>query len=302
MTTSLLILAVAGSAGVALQRAGYGDRARKALWRFFFWGIAPILVFSTFVHLHISHALEHALLAAIIATWTIGLVGVVYAKLVASEREERGALILAIGWGNTGFLGYSFAQLLFGTRGLALAVVYDRLAWLVPASGVSVAVARRFGGLTAAPRSRRARLAVAANPPLFAMLAALIVRSITGPFTTLSPLVSTITPLVAPIGFTLIGLSVPLERVSFSAADLRRAGGALLIRFVGAPVALLAAGGLLGADVPRVFFLLSAMPPAFNVLVLARVYQVRPKLAGLLVVGSTCLVLPLTVIGFTALR
>ncbi|HEY6053762.1 MAG TPA: hypothetical protein VIU86_07500, partial [Gaiellaceae bacterium] len=52
-------------------------------------------------------------------------------------------------------------------------------------------------------------------------------------------------------------------------------------------LALLGTGALLGASVPRVFFLLAAMPPAFNVLVLARVYDVRPALTRLLVVGAT---------------
>ena len=52
-------------------------------------------------------------------------------------------------------------------------------------------------------------------------------------------------------------------------------------------LALLATGALLGARVPHVFLLLAAMPPAFNILVLARVYDVRPALMRLLVVGAT---------------
>ncbi len=68
---------------------------------------------------------------------------------------------------------------------------------------------------------------------------------------------------------------------------MRRALGALAIRFAGGPLALLATGSLLGAQVPHVWFMLAAMPPAFNILVVARVYDVRPALARLLVVGAT---------------
>src|SRR5690349_688065 len=110
---------------------------RRRLWRFFLWFVAPTLVFCTFLQLQIDQALKRALLKAVLATWTIALAGELYATLDSYRREERGAVILAVGWGNTGFLGYSVAQLVFGMHGLALAVVYDRLAWLVPASAVS---------------------------------------------------------------------------------------------------------------------------------------------------------------------
>ncbi len=92
---------------------------------------------------------------------------------------------------------------------------------------------------------------------------------------------------VGPFGFLLLGLSLSFEPVVHRADELRRAAGALLIRFAGGPLALLATGALLGARVPHVFFLLAAMPPAFNILVLARVYDLRPALMRLLVVGST---------------
>jgi predicted permease len=69
--------------------------------------------------------------------------------------------------------------------------------------------------------------------------------------------------------------------------DLRQAAGAAAIRFVGGPLALLGTGVALGADVPGVFYLLAGMPSAFHLLVLARVYDVRPALVNRLVVGTT---------------
>src|SRR5205085_2648771 len=92
---------------------------------------------------------------------------------------------------------------------------------------------------------------------------------------------------IGPVGFFLLGLSLSLERPAHAPVELWRAAGALAIRFAGAPLALLAVGHALGAHVPAVFYLLSAMPCAFHLLVLARVYDLRPALMRLLVVGPT---------------
>ncbi|TMK66343.1 MAG: hypothetical protein E6G60_03435 [Actinobacteria bacterium] len=54
-----------------------------------------------------------------------------------------------------------------------------------------------------------------------------------------------------------------------------------------APLVLLATGSLLGVSIPGAFYLAAAMPCAFHLLVLARVFDVRPQLVRLLVLGST---------------
>jgi predicted permease len=93
--------------------------------------------------------------------------------------------------------------------------------------------------------------------------------------------------LIGPYGFFLLGLSLTLAPASLRPTELRHAVGAVAIRLGGGPLALLATGALLGADVPGVFYLLSAMPAAFHLLVLARVYDVRPALMNRIVVGTT---------------
>ncbi|MGH3090751.1 MAG: hypothetical protein ACRDOG_00240, partial [Gaiellaceae bacterium] len=66
----------------------------------------------------------------------------------------------------------------------------------------------------------------------------------------------------------------------------RKAAGVFAIRFAAAPLVLLACGAALGADIPAAFVLGAAMPCAFHLLVLARVFDVRPQLVRLLVVGT----------------
>lgn len=273
--------------GVACQVAGATERLRSRVWLGYFWTLSPLLVFVTFLTLRLDGSLALALLAAILATWLVAAAGYAYAAVVAGDRDERGALALAAGFGNTGFVGYPLAQLAFGHPGLALAVLYDRLSWLVPATAVSTVVARLHGRREFdVPRKRRLR-AVLANPPLYALLAALALRfgGVEVPLTDEARSLAAV--LVGPAGFFLLGLSLPLERPAHAPLELRRAAGALAIRFAGGPLALYAVGRLLEADVPGAFYLLAGMPCAFHLLVLARVYELRPALMRLLVVGST---------------
>ena len=164
-SVSLLLLLVALLAGIALQRSPASGRIRDAAWGVFFYGVSPALVLVTFLDLRVGRNLLLSLAAAVLATWLVALGGLVYARIVARERDEQGVLMLAAGWANTGYVGYPLAQLAFGPHGLALAVLYDRLSWLVPASSISVAVARLFGRRpTARPDAPAARPGAAPEP------------------------------------------------------------------------------------------------------------------------------------------
>ncbi len=287
MLGASLVLLVFLLAGAAVQRAGAPARLRDAVWVAFFWTFSPILVFVTFLTVHLDKGLGRALAAAILASWLVGLAGYTYARLVAPERDERGALTLAAGFANTGFVGYPLAQLAFGSSGLALAVIYDRLAWLVPASSISTTIARVHGRRTLEVSPRHRVRALLANPPLHAFWLALALRAadVHVPGTTTAR--DLVGAAIGPYGFFLLGLSLTRERAPQRPAELRRAAGAIAIRFGGGPLALLGTGTLLGADVPGVFFLLAAMPSAFHVLILARVYDLRPVLMNRIVVGTT---------------
>ena len=163
--------------GAAVQLAGAPPRLRDVVWIAFFWTFSPVLVFVTFFTVDLDEGLGRALGAAILASWLVGLAGYSYARLVVGERDERGALTLAAGFGNTGFVGFPLAQLAYGADGLTLAVLYDRLAWLLPASSISTTIAR-LHGRREVEVSRRHRLrAVLANPPLHAFWLALVLRA-----------------------------------------------------------------------------------------------------------------------------
>jgi predicted permease len=282
----LVLLAAFAGLGIAAQRYA-SSSLRTLVWLGFYWVVSPILVLHTFLAVHVDRTLLLALAAAVVGAWAAAGLAYLYAHLVADRRDERGALALGAGFGNTGFVGIPLAQLAFGHPGVALAVLYDRLAYLVPASSVTVAMAR-VHGLRSSVGSRRTRVrALLLNPPLLAALVAVGLRIADVGVPGSAPAGAAAASLVGPAGFLLLGLSLPLERFEHEAQEVGRAAGALVVRFVGGPLCLLAAATALGVHVPGVFYLLSAMPSAFHLLVLARVYDVRPRLMRLLVIGST---------------
>jgi malonate transporter and related proteins len=284
----LALLAVCFALGLVLQRARRAEAIRDRGWTLYFWTVTPALAFYAFTTVDVDRGFALAVGAAILASWIVIAIGFAYARLAADDRDEQGALILGAGFPNTGFVGYPLAKLALGGDGLVHMAVYDRLAWLAPSTAISSAIAR-LHGLRGLPPTLRGRLrAILVNPPLLATIAAITLRLAGADLAgEVEPVGVIATAVVGPAGFLLLGLALPLERPSYDAPELRRAAGVLAIRFAVAPLVLLLCGLALGADVPAAFYLGAAMPCAFHLLVLARVFDVRPRLVRLLVVGST---------------
>lgn len=281
------VLTVSLVAGLVLQRSRFGAEGRAALWWFSFWLLAPLLVLAAFLTIDLDRRLLLVLAAAIASNWLVLAAAYGYAALVTRERDERGCLALAGAFGNTGYLGVPLALLVLGPAGVAPAVLYDRLSWLVPQTAISTAIARTHGTHGDATEPGRRLRAVVLNPPLAAMVVALLLRTTGGEPAWANALRDATAYLIGPTGFLLLGLSLPLERASLAARELRAGAGAIAIRVVGGPLALLAIGAALGVHVPRAFVLAAAVPGAFHLLVLARVYGLRPVLMRALVVGSS---------------
>ena len=285
MAGQIALLTLFFLVGLAVQRSPWAPVLRGRTWTTYFWTVTPVLVFTAFSTIHFDRQLGLALAAAVLASWLVVAIAYGYARFVAAERGERAALALGAGFANTGFVGYPLAHIAFGSPGLALMVLYDRLSWLVPATAVSTTIARLHGRNAGTARPGRATFM---NPPLLAALAAVSLR--VGGLdlgASVAPLGHVAAAIVGPAGFFLLGLAIPLEPVVHGAGELRRAAGALAIRFVVSPLVLLLCGLVLGTSIPAPFYLGAAMPCAFHLLVLARVFDLRPALMRLLVVGST---------------
>lgn len=283
----LVFLLVALLVGLLLQRLRSQERLRDLIWISSFWLVIPVLVFATFLGFPLDRKLMMAVAAVIASTWTLLLLGHLYARLVTRERDEQGALTLAVGLGNTGFIGYPLAQLAFGHQGLSQAVVYDQLSFGVPMSSVSVAVARLFGRRSVDAEGRSRLAAILLNPPLWALAAALLLRGLGVHIPHIHTVEDGTAAVVGPMGFLMLGISLPLEQVEHDLREVARATGAMVLKIGAGPLILFVLGRAIGAHIPPTFYLLAAMPPAFHLLTIARVYDMRPALMRLMVVAAT---------------
>jgi predicted permease len=288
---SWLIIFGAFLLGLPAQRSRRAGRGRDLLWIVNYWGVLPALVFSTFLAYSFDRTLLVAIVAVIASSWALLGLSYVYSRIVSDERDEVGALTLGAAFGNTGFIGYPLAQLVFGHTGLNLAVVYDQLAFGIPMTSVSPVLAR-LHGRRPRPETLPARLrTIVLNPPLWALIAALSLRAGGVQIGAVHDLETVCARLIGPLGFLMLGMSLPLEAIEHAGGELARALGAIVIRLGVAPLMLLGIGAAIGAHIPSTFYLVAASPTAFHVLVLARLYDMRPALLRLLIVGSTAPVL-----------
>jgi len=126
-------------------------------------------------------------------------------KAMNLSRPTLGGLIIASGFGNTGFLGYPVVQAAFQDKAaLVTAALYDELAMALPLYTMGALIAASFSG-TRVDRAQLVR--VLTLPSLIAIPVALVVRQVSIP----APVISAIRYLAAgtvPMVMISLGLSL----------------------------------------------------------------------------------------------
>jgi hypothetical protein len=284
-----LLLAAAFVAGLFLQRHRRHAQLQRWLWDAFFWTIAPAAAIYAYTTVEIDRTLVGSLVVVALSSWLVLGIAIGVSRLVSHDDAERGALVLASGWGNTVALGYPIANYAYGPEGLALQVLYAQFYYGVPGIAISMSVARmhsaekpgRLGGLKAALRT-------GLNPPLVAAVGAIALRlagvDIADAARSLGHAAGSAS---GPVGLLQLGLALPLQRVSHGARDLRLGAVVLAVRHGVAPLTVFAMARGAGVAVPAVFIVASAAPVAFHIVTLSRVFGLRSDLVRLLVVVST---------------
>jgi len=289
--------------GVGLQRRSRDPkRLSHILFLVLFWGTSPLVVFFSYTTVELEATLAAAMAVVVCASWLVLGIGLLWGRLAGRSRSERGSLAIATAMGNTSFVGYSLATIVFGPAGLALAVIYSEFQFLVPSLAVSTGVARHDAGpqahVPAATGVAGLVRSWAVNPPVAAGVLALALRfagvDLTGVVEPVGPPVGVA---IGMFGFAQVGLAMPLGRLVHTGSDLWRAAVTLALRCLAAPLILFALGAVSGVEVPGVFLLLAATPVAFHTLVLARVYDLSAELLRLLIIVSTPLVVVAVLVG-----
>jgi predicted permease len=300
MAIDLLVLAGFLVLGIELQRRrADADRIRERIWNVNYVVLIPIAAAYAFLTIHIDRTLVAVVACGVAGWWLTVLAAGGWSRLVAPTREARGALWLVGAFPNTGFVGFPLAYLAFGADGLRLAVVYDQVSLVVPMIVVATVIARRHAraDVVADAADRSALREALTSPPLITVVAMLALRATLVPDPIeLDLLGRAIALVIGPVGFLLLGLSIPLGGFTHRAGEVLATLGAVAVRVAVAPLLVLGVAWVVRVEVPHVLLLCAALPTAFMTIVISRLHDLEVEIVRLGLVISTTLVVAATIV------
>ena len=288
-------IAAATGAGVWSEHR-YGERAQRGSRRLLvgaLYSLVPFVAFVNIARLHVNLdvagglALAHVMLVACgLLAWLIGR------RVLSLPRPSTGALMASAMQANTGYVGVPFVLALLGSRQLGLGVAYDILVNNAMFFLGVFAVGAAFGSRAGEGVAQRLRAFVLRNPPLLAVIAAILAPAGAAPDALVD--VSRVAVLAfVPLGFFAVGVALGQESeegtLAFRSLMSRPVAVAVAIRLLVAPALLLAFAAPLIA-LPDAYLLQAAMPTGINTLVVAHVYGLDLKIAAGAIAWSTSIV------------
>ena len=292
-----VVLAIVGSAGagVATERR-WGARAEAATGRallLLLYTLFPLITFCGVNRLEVSAGVGLGLVLGAVALGAATLVALLVGRrLLHLERPALGSVLCAALVANTGYLGLPLSAAVLGHDALGPAIAYDALLSTPVILLFGFGIGAAFG--TTAGEGARARLRsyVVRNPPLLALVAALVVPDAAVPDAVID-LGRTAALGLAPIGFFILGIHLRHEAedgtFTFPPPLTRPVLAAVGVRLTVAPAVMLAADAFL-LRLPEPYLLQAAMPCGINCLVVAHVYGLDLRLSAAAVAWSTTLV------------
>lgn len=249
--------------------------------------MSPFLAFSVFYSHPVS--LDYLYLAVYIFALCLVLIFVVYlvSKLMGYSLADRCALILSSAFMNNGNYGTPVILLVFGEKGLAIAVILMVLQQLAMSTiGVYYAAkgSEDGGGMKLVWR-RVIRMPIAYGA-LLGFLFQLLHIPLADPILTCIDLVGN-----AAIPTIMIVLGMQLAVISFREIEFLKVGFGLLIRLLLSPVIAFLLTLLLPVDTmtKQIMVILAAMPTAANTTLLAVQFRTKPDLVSSTTFISTVL-------------
>lgn len=269
--------------------AGFGLRRRlgidkKALSSLVFYIFSPALVFSSLVNsrLPVDELFQLAIFAAVVIL-LMGLVGLVFGRLLRLDRKDTIALVIVLMFVNGGNYGLTLNGLLFGVEGVSRAVVYFTVSTMILFTvGIFAASMGQTGWQGSL--SRLIRL-----PAFYAVILALAVYLLAIPVP--APLMRAVEIAGAgaiPVMIVVLGMQI----ADIGSLDgVRLAIPASLLRLLVGPVIAVIVAGWIGLQgLSRSTAIIEAsMPTAVITTILATEFNVRPRLVTSTVVISTLL-------------
>ena len=299
----LLALAIGASvaAGAWAQRR-HGDGAQRLGRRLLalMLNVAlPLVVFFVLARAKLDAGAGVGLLLAYLVLAVTGLMAhAIAARVLRLPPRATATVVIAVIMANTGFLGAPLVATLLGHDELGAAITYDTLVsgpmFFVVAFAIAAAVTTRGH-----PPGTRLSAFVTRNPPLLAVVAALLAPDALAPDALVDAAGVALIAL-APAGFFVLGVLLAAEAqagaIRFPPRLSAPVATILGLRMVVAPALLLGASALT-IDVPDAYLVQATMPVGVNTLVVAHAYDLDLSLTATALAWSTAI----SVVGATVI-
>jgi predicted permease len=299
----VLAIVVATAIGVASERRwGAGAQVvTRHVITVLLWTVMPFICFFTIARVELDGGVGGGLLLAYGVTAIVGLLAWAAGVRMGLTAPALGALIVSCLISNTGYLGIPLCTALFGSEALGHAVAYDVLVNTPLFLTVGFAVGAGMGTRGGTTSRERMRAFVLRNPPLAAVLLALVAPDALAP-DTLHDVAEVLAFAVLPVGFFIVGVTLAAEAeegaMAFPPPFTRPVAVAMGLRLVLAPALMLAVSAAT-FDVPDAFVVEAAMPTGVNALVVGHAYGLDLRLTSAALAWTTTVaVVAATVLGF----
>lgn len=201
--------------------------------------------------------------------------------------RAAGTVVIAAIMGNTAYLGLPLIAALLGSEDLGPAITFDALVtgpmFFVVAFAIAAAITTRDE-----PLRDRVRVFFTRNPPLLAVVAALVAPDALAP-DALVDLAKAGVMALAPVGFFVLGVQLAVETRDGAPRFPPLSAPVTLVlglRLAVAPLLLLGLAALT-VDVPDAYLVQAAMPVGINMLVVAHAYNLDLPIAVSAIAWST---------------
>ena len=283
-------------AGVVLERRAPGAAqtwSRRAL-NVVLWVVLPFITFFSIARLEITAGVGAGLGLAYAELAVVGFVAwLAGTRVLRLARPEVGALMCVSVLGNTGYLGVPLVGALLGSGALGAAIAFDTVVSGPMFFVVAFAIGAAFGTAAGETRGERVRAFLTRNPPLVALVAALLAPDALAPGA-LVDVAQVLVYAVLPVGFFVLGVNLAAEAddgaLAFPPPVSAPVATGLGLRLLVAPALFLGLTTLI-VDVPDAYLIQAAMPSGINSLVVAHAYGLDLRLTSAALAWSTAIVI-----------
>ena len=293
MLALTVAIAVSVAAGVGAERR-WGEGAQVAArWALnaMLYVALPFIAFFVVARTELTTGIAVGLVLAYLGLAVVGLVAWGIARRVLGLGPTATAtLVIATVMANTGYLGVPLNAALLGPDALGPAITFDAVVsgpmFYVAGFAIAAAFTTRSD-----PIGQRLRTFATRNPPLLAVVAALLAPDVMAPDALVDVAELAVLGLL-PVAFFVLGVTLAAEAddgaLRFPPPLTAPIATIVGLRMVAAPALLLGLSAVT-VTVPDAYLLQAAMPVGINTLVVAHAYDLDLGVASGAIVWSTAI-------------